>query len=153
MQGTGRAFAGTLRANDADLTDGQKVAELEVARAYPVTALEQARRRLILDDRRDVLWLEDTFQFADDAHQVDDVLVTWLPVSLDGDTAIVHGRHRQVRLSIEAPTEATFSLESLGKESRFDDRTAVLQRIRLWASGRVVRVLVRVDVMLPGSEG
>lgn len=146
-QGTGRAFAGSLRTTHSDKAGTQKEVEVEFSCVYPVPDLEQARRRLTLDQRQDAIWLDDRFRFTSDDHEIDDVLVTWLPVTATGATAVISGRHHRVRISIEAPGGAAFSLETLVDESRANDTAATLKRLRVNHSGSRIHVQLRLDII------
>jgi hypothetical protein len=151
-QGTGPAFVGSLRTIEHDEARGQKAVEVEYARAYSLLGLERAKRRLTLDERQNVIWLEDRFRFADDDHEVEDVLVTWLPVTVEGAAAVIHGNHHRLRVSIEAPFGAAFSLESLADESRANEKSEVLQRIRARIrGGTTIQLRLRLQIE-PGVD-
>jgi len=150
-QGTGRDYAGSLQSIERDEAQRQKAIAIEFARAYPVPALEQAQRRLTIDEKQNTIWLEDSFRFGDEGHNVEDVLVTWLPVTVDGGTALIQGMRHHLQLLIEDPLGAAFALESLVNESRANDRAEVLRRIRVKVAGATtIRVRLRLDIMPVG---
>lgn len=151
LQGTGRSFGGSLHGIDHDAATGQKSVAVEFDHAYPVPSLVQAKRCLAMDRRHGTIWMEDRYSFADSGHEVEDVLVTWLPVSLDGASALIQGRRHHVRLSIEDPVGADFSVESLVGESRANDKVEVLQRLRVsLSSANSIQVRLRFDIV-PGT--
>lgn len=131
LQGTGRAFAGTLTSG-ADAAATGKTATVEFARAYPVASLIAARRTLTLitaagDDT--TLLLHDQFTFADAGATVEEALVTWLPVTLAGATAAVHGQRHRLTLTIEAPAGAQFALTEIARPATDDTAAAILHRL------------------------
>jgi len=147
-QGTGRNFAGTLQSIEFDEAQRQKAIAIEFARAYPVRALEHAQRRLTIDEKQSTICLEDNFRFSDGGHNLEDVFVTWLPVNVDGATALIHGQRHQLRISIEDPSGTQFALESLVEESRANDKSEVLQRLRVKILGAMtVQVRLRLDIL------
>jgi len=117
--------------------------------------LEQAQRRLTIDEKQNTIWLEDSFRFGDEDHHVEDVFVTWLPVTVDGGTALIQGMRHHLQLLIEDPLGAEFAFESLVNESRANDRAEVLRRIRVKVAGATtIRVRLRLDIMPVGlSDG
>jgi hypothetical protein len=147
-QGTGREFASTLQGIEVDEVHRQKAITIEFARAYPVPALELAQRRLAIDQKQGTIWVEDSFRFTDDGHIVEDVFVTWLPVTVDGSTALIQGVHHHLRLSIEDTSGLEFVLEPLVDESRANDKAEVLQRLRIKVSGETtLQMRLRLDIM------
>ncbi len=126
LQGTGRAFSGELLNVE---TEGQiKRAEVEFARAYPLEMLASARRRLTLAVDG-TAWLEDDFRFAGDPVAVEEALITWHDVEVDGATALIRGQRHTLHLTIEAPACAQFKLERLEEQSRANAKPGVLKRL------------------------
>lgn len=145
-QGTGRAFYGALQ--DIERADSRRSVALDFTQAYPVATLESAHRRLTFDVNAPVVWLEDAFTFADAGHQVEERLITWLPVSVDGATAVIRGQHHALRVTLVDPPGATLSLDSLHKESRVNDKADVVQRLRVSTVGdRDIRFRFRFDIL------
>lgn len=131
LQGTGKGFAGALLDIEGDGHTGRKGAAVEFARAYPVTGLASARRSFTLADEGNSVWLKDTFRFTDGGEEVEEALLTWLPVEVAGATATILGRHHRLRLTIEHPDNVQFAVEALEQESRANHKPAVLKRLRI----------------------
>ena len=132
LQGTGAEFVGALLAADTDAATGQKSVAVEFARAYPLAALAAARRTLTLGTsgpQTGTTWLHDTFTFTDEGYVVEEALLTWLPTTIGGATATIHGSRHTLRLTIEQPTGAHFALESLERESAANNAPRTLQRL------------------------
>lgn len=149
-QGTGRAFAGQLLPAAPD--DGAtRQAAVEFARAYPVPTLVDARRRVTLAmaaGATDTLWIADRFAFADAGAAIEEAFVSWLPTEIAGDTATVRGERHALRLTIEQPTGAAFTLETIDPP-RNDDRPATpLNRLAFAVPpAPAATVRVRLDIL------
>ena len=147
LQGTGRAFAGTLTVGAADTstgtvaltvgttdatTDITKTATIDFASAYPVENLTVARRTLTLTTAADAdttLTLHDRFTFTDAGEAVEEALITWLPVTLAGATATIHGQHHRLTLTIAAPAEAHFALTTITRHRKDEADATTLHRL------------------------
>jgi hypothetical protein len=134
LQAAGPEFRGELLGVTAeDDPSSAKQVTVEFARAYAGTGLEQARRRLWLavdGEGAGTVWLHDAFRFASDPLEVEEALVTWLDVEVDGPAALLRGRNHALRLIIEAPADARFERERLEEESRANAKPAILTRLR-----------------------
>jgi len=126
LQGTGRAFRGELLG--VETKDTLKHARVEFARAYPIEGLARASRQLTLD-ADGAAWLQDDFRFLGDAAEVEEALITWHDVTVDGATALIRGQRHALRLTIEAPAGAQFKLEQLEEQSRANAKPGVLKRL------------------------
>ncbi len=132
LQAAGRPYHGELVGTE---TGGEsKWAEVEFARAYPVEGLTSARRRLVLTaagEQAGTVWLQDDFHFDAGAApgEVEEALITWLDVEVDGRTATVHGRRHDLRLVIEAPEATHFRVEELRQQSEENAKNDVLKRL------------------------
>ncbi len=132
LQGTGCAFAGTLAIGADATTATSKTATVAFTRAYPVESLTAARRTLTLAAPADgdtTLLLHDQFTFTDTGEAVEEALVTWLPVTLAGTTATIHGQRHRLTLTIEAPTGAQFTLTEIAHAKNSDEIPTVLHRL------------------------
>ncbi|HEY8599253.1 MAG TPA: heparinase II/III family protein, partial [Thermomicrobiales bacterium] len=131
LQGTGRAFAGALTIGANDAPTSSKTATVEFARAYPVAHLTTARRTLTLTAAGDdsTVLLHDRFAFTGAGEEVEEALVTWLPVTLAGATATIHGQRHDLTLTIEAPTGAQFAITAIAHEGKGDTDVAILHRL------------------------
>jgi hypothetical protein len=126
LQGAGREFRGELLG--VETAGANKRAQVELARAYPVDGLASARRRLTLA-ADGAAWLEDAFRFAGDPAAVEEALITWHDVEIEGATALIRGERHALRLTIEAPAGAQFKLERLEEQSRANAKPSVLKRL------------------------
>jgi hypothetical protein len=144
LQATGLGFCGELR---EVITEGvTKHAEVEFARAYPITGLASARRRLTLTSEG-VAWLQDDFRFDEEPADVEEALVTWHAVEIDGATALIHGRYHTLRLMIEAPAGAQFNLEQIEEQSRANAKPGILKRLSFVAPAALEsQARVRMEV-------
>jgi hypothetical protein len=103
-------------------------AAVEIAGAYPEPRLASLRRELALADDGTVR-LTDTFRAGGAALPVEEALVTWGDVTLDGAMAVVRGERHALRLIIEAPSGASFRLERLEEQSRQNKKPGILSRL------------------------
>jgi hypothetical protein len=126
LQATGANFCGELR--DVGMQGALKHVEVEFARAYPIKSLTSATRRITLADDGDV-WLQDDFRFDDEPAEVEEALITWHTVEIAGATALIHGRHHTLKLTIAAPAGAHFKLEQLEEQSRANAKPGILKRL------------------------
>lgn len=149
LQAAGREYAGELIAVE---TGGQrKYAEVEFARAYPVEGLNRLRRRLSIDRgsaRAGTIELEDEIVFAGIPVTVEEALITWHPVEVNGATALIRGERHSLRVTIEQPEGAIFELEELEEQSRANNKPEVLKRLRfVLPRGSAVQARVRMEVV------
>jgi hypothetical protein len=157
LQAYGRAFAGDLLENTATATEKQ--ATVEFARAYPCPELVSARRQLRVvteGQKAGMIWLSDHFAFNRAVHEVEEALITWLDCEEDGATALVHGQHHTLKVTIEQPQDARFQLEALEEPSRANGKTAILKRLSfVIPAAEVIEVRLRMELMeavpLPSS--
>ena len=92
-------------------------------------SLSLARRTLRLDPKNGDVSLEDTFAFDGAALEIEEAFVTWLPVSVDGATARIVGKHSTLTLAIQEPAGATFTATGLAEECRINERDGILTRL------------------------
>jgi hypothetical protein len=132
LQGTGRTFTGKLAIGaDATAATGKTVT-IDFTSAYPVERLTAARRTLTLAATADgdtTLLLHDQFTFTGAGEEVEEALITWLPVTLAGATATIHGQRHHLTLTIEAPAEAQFALTEIAGQATDDTAAATLHRL------------------------
>jgi hypothetical protein len=134
LQAAGREYAGEL-VDVQQAPSGQgalKQATVEFARAYPVSELVSARRQLTVAAQGEdagTAWLRDLFQFEGEPQEIEEALVTWKDVEVDGAAAIVRGQRHLLRLTIEEPVGAQFHLEHMEDESRANHKEGVLKRL------------------------
>ena len=94
LQHEGREFYGEFI--NVDMAGPTRQVELEFARAYPIAQLTGARRQITLDETG-MVWLQDSFSFADDTVEVEEAFVTWLDVEINYATAIIHGQNHKLQ--------------------------------------------------------
>jgi hypothetical protein len=126
LQGAGRAFHGELKS--VDTKGAIKRAELEFERAYPVEGLASARRELTLA-ADGAAWLQDDFRFDGDPLAIEEALITWCDVEVEGASALIRGQRHALKLTIEAPAGAQFALERLEEQSRANAKPGALKRL------------------------
>ncbi|MCG8353614.1 MAG: heparinase II/III-family protein [Chloroflexales bacterium] len=158
LQGVGQNYAGAL----CDVVIGAKAethkqAVVDFARAYPVDNLLTARRTLLLSTHGDdigTIWLCDSFSFNPflpaGAHAVEEALITWYDVSVEGAVALVFGQRHTLRLEIKQPEGAEFQLECLEEESKVNAKPNVLKRLSVTLAPKVeLHVSIRMQIIAP----
>ncbi len=150
LQGTGEAFAGSLVAVE---TDGAvKRVALDFARAYPLPDLVHATRQITLaaeGKTAGTLWLEDDFAFAPGSAsdtEIEEALITWAAIHVDGADAIVQGQRHRLHLHIETPAGAMFITERLTDRAQHTDTPATLTRLRFVLPPGERRARVQVEI-------
>jgi hypothetical protein len=126
LQAAGRAFHGQLLG--VETNGALKSAAVEFARAYSIEGLVGATRRLTLD-ADGIVWLQDDLRFAANPAEVEEALITWHDVVVDGATALIQGQRHTVRLTIDEPAGARFVLEPLEQQSRANAKPGILKRL------------------------
>jgi hypothetical protein len=126
LQREGREFYGEFV--KVDMAGPVKHVELEFARAYPLAQLTGARRHITLNEAG-LVWLQDSFSFAENPVVVEEAFLTWLNVDIKGATAVIQGQQHHLLLTIEAPDGLHFEVEPLAEQCRANAKPGVLQRI------------------------
>lgn len=126
LQREGREFRGKFV--EVDLAGPDKRVEIEFARAYPVEALLSARRLITLA-QDGVIGLQDTFAFTGEPAAVEEALLTWAEVAVDGPTAVVCGQHHRLQITIEEPAGGCFAVEALTELCQANAKPGVLKRL------------------------
>ncbi len=119
-----RQFYGTIVEHGA--RDGRKFVVVDFHTAYDLPQLTQARRTLTLEPNTGVVQLHDSFVFTGEPLPIDECFVTWHEVEIAGDTVTITGEHSAIRIQAEG---AQFSLETLERECRENEREGVLKRL------------------------
>jgi hypothetical protein len=130
LQAAGREYAGKVLAFEPGAEP--KAIEAEIAEAYPVESLQRLRRTLSLvseGDRAGTVTLTDAFELEGEGASVQEALVTWLDVEVDGATAVIHAADCDVVLAIESPEGAAFDLEVLAEASEANRKPGILKRL------------------------
>ncbi len=128
LQAPGHQYRGELVAVTTE--PGNKAAVVEFASAYPVAGLARATRTLEIGDGG-VAHLTDAYEFSAVPLQVEEAFVTWGNVEVHGPTAVVRSGRRILRMTIEQPVGARFSVELLEKACRENQREGILKRLTM----------------------
>ncbi|MHC4917456.1 MAG: hypothetical protein ACYTGB_18415, partial [Planctomycetota bacterium] len=120
-------------------------AEMQLAGAYSLRALKSFVRRLELAPGGRFT-LRDEFSFSGKGKPVEEGLVTWLPVRVNGASAVIRGEKSRLKLRVLEPRGARFRLERHELESKSAPKqvsAATLHRltVRLPARGCTCFVL------------
>lgn len=130
LQQHGREFGGTRQFFGTIIEhgerDGRKIVVVDFHTAYDLPQLTRAQRTLSLDANTGVAQLTDTFVFAGEPLPIDECFVTWHDVRIAGDTVTITGEHSAILLRAVG---AQFSLETLERECRENERDGVLKRL------------------------
>jgi hypothetical protein len=124
----------------------RKSVVIDIHSLYGLPELTQALRKLELDSRTGHISLEDKFQFSGKALEVEEAFVTWFPVSIDGATAKVRGKHSELSMNIIEPSDVTFALENLTNECRANLREGTLSRLSVCLAEGVRRFEMQISV-------
>lgn len=145
-QGTGLEYRGEIVAVDS-ITMPKSVT-LDLRRSYPSECgLVRFLRELTLHDGSS-LTLHDSFEFSRCPSLLEEVLMTWGDVEIEGASARVYGERHSLQLQIEEPSNASFGLELMSEASMANGRAQVLKRITVVMMGSSSRSFrVRVEVV------
>ena len=155
LQREGREFVGEML--DVETEGALKRADVEFARAYPTSGLASLQRRVLLSadgEQAGTAWLQDEFRFDQGTNggpgEVEEALITWLPVDVDGGTALLRGQRNAVRLVIEAPEGAQFQVEELKEQSEANAKPGILKRLSfVLPAASQSQARVRMEVVAP----
>ena len=125
LQAPGREYEGQM--TEVQTEGAVKAATVEFAHAYAVDGLTQLTRCLRLAGN--TVWVEDGVGFDGAGQEVEEAFLTWHAVEADGATATVRGERHTARLTIEAPTGATWAVERLEEACRANAKAGVLTRL------------------------
>lgn len=128
LQSPGREYQGKI----VEVAPDENRVVIEFGDAYAVEGLESARRELLLDEDENgnaTLWLRDAFQFSGEPQEVEEALMTWLDVEVDGAQAILYGERSTVAVTITAPSGVVIVLNELEEASRANAKDGVLKRM------------------------
>jgi hypothetical protein len=131
LQAAGHEYHGEILGVETNGT--QKRVEMQLAGAYKVPELTNARRHLIMQaqgPQAGTFWLEDTFNLSKPA-EVEESFVTWCLAEIDGATAMLSGEKHKLHMVIEAPAGAAFQVEALEAQSKANAMHDVLKRLSI----------------------
>lgn len=150
VQGTGPEFGGRRQHHghivEHALRGPEKRATIEMQEAYDLPALELARRTLRLEAATGEVHLEDTFAFAGSPLEIEEALVTWCPVEVEGGAARVLGRESLLDITVVEPAGALFRAERLEEACRANGKEGVLTRLSVELPAGATRFRARMVV-------
>ncbi|MGC8845592.1 MAG: heparinase II/III domain-containing protein [Candidatus Hydrogenedens sp.] len=120
LQSTGEQYKGEL------IYEEPNKAIINFHEAYNIPTLKKAQRTLLLNENG--LKITDIFEFSNQGEEVEEALVTWLPVSIQGNCAIIESKEGKITIT---PSCGSFEVESLKKQCEENSRSGELSRIRL----------------------
>lgn len=123
LQQQGRAFRGELLAVERD--GPRKTALLELAGAYDVPGLTSVRRSFSLaaaGPQGGTLWREDRIALTNGLGAVEEAMLTWAEVRVDGPVALLRGERAAVQVLIEAPADVGWRVVRLDEQCRANGR-------------------------------
>lgn len=94
--------------------------------AYDLPSLKKAQRTLVLN--KNGLTITDEFEFSNQGEEIEEALITWLPVSIQGNSAIIESKEGKITIT---PSSGSFEVESLKKQCEENKRNGELSRIKL----------------------
>lgn len=119
LQETGEARRGRLKKGPG------KSVEVEFHQAYNIPTLEHAQRTVAIH-RDGSVELRDEFQFKSEGLPVEEALVTWQEVDVDGSTARILSEEGVLEVRTD---HGTFSVERLEEASKANRKPHILKRI------------------------
>jgi hypothetical protein len=144
-QGVGAQFRGEIIA--ADLATTPKRVQIAFHHAYPEECgLSAATREFTLHGGMTLI-LHDRFDFSTQGAELEEALVTWGEVEINGTTAWICGERHGLHLTIEEPTDVCFALETLTEASLANERKVVLKRLTATAAGALqITFRIRMEI-------
>ena len=143
LQSRGKEFGGHI--TSCDMEGDTKRIEMEITGAYDIPELKRLQRTITL--KGNMAMIEDHVSFNGDAQNVEEALVVWIDPTLDGATARIAGERHQIELTIEEPSDATWSVESFEEESKANNKLGILKRLSFNVSGESGRSRIRVRIL------
>ncbi len=120
LQSAGDKFKGTLA------YDTPNKATITFHNAYDLPSLKKAQRTISLNNNEVII--TDDFEFSNPGEEIEEALITWLPVSTRENNAIIESKNGNITI---IPSMGTFELESLKKQCEENNRAGELTRIKL----------------------
>ena len=143
LQSPGRQYSGQL----FGITDSEhgKCISVEFAQAYPDKLLHSLHRQICLDEQGQML-LSDSFAYSSTAIELEEAFISWLPITLEGNCAHIHGQRHSLKLSIQEPTGSHFQLEELSQASHENAKTEVLKRLSVQLPLGTERFIMHMEI-------
>jgi hypothetical protein len=121
-----KAFHGSIAHR---VSENEKLVTVDFDSAYGMPGLTMARRTLRLNPATAEVVLRDDIYHEDGPVEIEEALVTWADVALEGAAARVCGKNGLLELYIEQPAGCVFQAERLEEACRANRREGVLTRI------------------------
>jgi hypothetical protein len=137
-----RQFYGTILSHSFE--GGQKQAQIDMRPAYDLPTLREARRSLWLSAADGAVLLEDSFAFSGPPLEIEEALVSWGEVQLDGATARISAGAAAIELRIEEPAGASFAATRLEQACRENHKQQTLTRLTVNLPAGTDRFRVRM---------
>ncbi len=155
LQAAGPEFGGRRQFQGAiisqGLVDGHKQVAIDFHKAYDLPALLLARRTLALAPETGEFVLDDHFVFDGERLAVEEGLVTWLPVKVEGAQAQIQGACSTLELTVEEPAGAVFKTQSLEEDCQANHREGVLTRLVVELSGDQSKETASPEILFPDA--
>jgi hypothetical protein len=127
----------------------KKSVVIDIHPVYGLPQLTLARRKLELDEKTGEICLEDRFEFAGSPLEIEEAVVTWCSVSVDGSTARITGQRHELSLTILEPGGAAFVAVLLTEECRANQREKTLTRLAARLPVGAQRFVLQIAVRTP----
>lgn len=155
LQTEGAAYCGELVLET--LESQGKYAVVDLTRAYNLPWLKSASRNFYLRTRNKraekcIFEIEGMFKFTQGEHSVEEAFVTWLPCTIDGHSAIIHGQRHELHLVISNPEGVHFTLEELVEQSKANQKDEILKRLSIFLPPRQEHVVCISMWILPKGK-
>lgn len=124
-QSKGAEFGGKI--TSCETSSEKKKVTMEIAGAYEVPELKGLQRTLTVYNNE--LIIEDQITFSNTGQHIEEAFVTWSDPIIDQSTATIIGEHHDVVLTIEAPAETKWEVESFDEDSEANKKKGVLKRL------------------------
>lgn len=144
LQEAGREYAGRVLGVESE--GAVKNVDMDIARAYPLANLAHLLRTLSVSGTGTVI-LSDVAEFDSEPLDVEEALITWLPVEVKGATALIRGERHALHLTIEQPAGATFACEEMRDACRANQKEGLLRRITFMVPAAArMSAMVRMEI-------
>jgi hypothetical protein len=127
-------------------TGSRKSVVMDIHPVYGLPQLALARRTLELDEHTGEIRLEDNFEFAGNALEIEEAFVTWCSVLVEGSTARITGQCHELSLTILEPVGAAFVADLLTDACRANEREKTLTRLAACLPPGARRFVLQITV-------
>jgi len=120
LQSAGEKFKGEL------VYEPPNKVTITFHKTYSVPSLKKAERIFILDNNG--LKMTDSFEFSGKGEEIEEALISWLPVTIRDNTANIGGQKGSIAIKSDS---GKFEVESLKKQCEENHHSGELSRIKL----------------------